>query len=384
MTVAHMRSPAGWEEPAQRAGVRRGDAGAGRRRARRARRRGARGRGRPGGADPGRGAGPLHDPRTARSTSPSACRPSRRTPSTGRTEPGRPTRSRRPRPKVLLHDHLDGGLRPATVVELAGDDGLRACRRPTSTSSAAGSATSAAPARCRATCRRSGTPSACMQTREALVRVGARVRPGPRRRRRRLRRGALRARAARRALAARGGGRGGAGGLPAGLRGPAASASARCSPRCGTRRARSRSPSSRCATATEGVVGFDIAGAEAGYPPTRAPGRLPAPCSAPNGHYTIHAGEGLRAAVDLGGAAGVPRRPARPRRADRRRHRGPARTGQPGSGRLAVVRPRQAHPAGDVPDQQRADGRRRARSPSTRSACCAGCSSGSPSTPTTG
>jgi adenosine deaminase len=26
-------------------------------------------------------------------------------------------------PKVVLHDHLDGGLRPATVVELAGEIG---------------------------------------------------------------------------------------------------------------------------------------------------------------------------------------------------------------------------------------------------------------------
>ena len=26
-------------------------------------------------------------------------------------------------PKVLLHDHLDGGLRPATVLELAADVG---------------------------------------------------------------------------------------------------------------------------------------------------------------------------------------------------------------------------------------------------------------------
>ena len=32
-------------------------------------------------------------------------------------------------PKVLLHDHLDGGLRPATIVDLAGDVGLR--RLPT-------------------------------------------------------------------------------------------------------------------------------------------------------------------------------------------------------------------------------------------------------------
>ena len=34
-------------------------------------------------------------------------------------------------PKVLLHDHLDGGLRPATIVELAAQTGYRACRRPT-------------------------------------------------------------------------------------------------------------------------------------------------------------------------------------------------------------------------------------------------------------
>ncbi|MGW2942923.1 hypothetical protein, partial [Streptomyces sp. NPDC001226] len=26
-------------------------------------------------------------------------------------------------PKVLLHDHLDGGLRPGTIVELARDTG---------------------------------------------------------------------------------------------------------------------------------------------------------------------------------------------------------------------------------------------------------------------
>ena len=28
-------------------------------------------------------------------------------------------------PKVLLHDHLDGGLRPATIVELAAETGYR-------------------------------------------------------------------------------------------------------------------------------------------------------------------------------------------------------------------------------------------------------------------
>ena len=28
-------------------------------------------------------------------------------------------------PKVLLHDHLDGGLRPSTVIELAEETGYR-------------------------------------------------------------------------------------------------------------------------------------------------------------------------------------------------------------------------------------------------------------------
>ncbi|MEO6956907.1 MAG: adenosine deaminase, partial [Antricoccus sp.] len=28
-------------------------------------------------------------------------------------------------PKVLLHDHLDGGLRPATIIELADQFGYR-------------------------------------------------------------------------------------------------------------------------------------------------------------------------------------------------------------------------------------------------------------------
>ena len=35
-------------------------------------------------------------------------------------------------PKVVLHDHLDGGLRPATILDLAEGAGLsRGCPRPT-------------------------------------------------------------------------------------------------------------------------------------------------------------------------------------------------------------------------------------------------------------
>src|SRR5690349_23303959 len=36
-----------------------------------------------------------------------------------------PLETLRAAPKVLLHDHLDGGLRPATIVELARDQDYR-------------------------------------------------------------------------------------------------------------------------------------------------------------------------------------------------------------------------------------------------------------------
>ena len=129
-----------------------------------------------------------------------------------------------------------------------------------------------------------------------------------------------------------------------------------------------------------GVVGFDIAGAEAGYPPTRHLDAFEY-LQRENFHFTIHAGEafglpsiwqaiqwcgadrlghGVRIVDDIDGR----RRPAL----------GPARR----------VRAGQAHPAGAVPVVQRADRRGRRRSPSTRSGCCATCASGSPSTPTTG
>ena len=91
-----------------------------------------------------------------------------------------------------------------------------------------------------------------MQTREALIRVGARVRGRPRGRRRRVRRGAVRARTAHRARASpstrsskrcsKDSGRA--------ARAPA-SRFACCAPRCARPRSRSRSPSSRFAGATK-------------------------------------------------------------------------------------------------------------------------------------
>ena len=108
--------------------------------------------------------------------------------------------------------------------------------------------------------------------------------------------------------------------------------------------------------------------------------RVPAPRELPLHHPRRR---GVRAAVDLGGDPVVRHRPARPRRAHHRRHHAPRVPAAPRRppharlGRLAAVRARQAHPAGDVPVLERPDrggvlDRRR-----TRSGCCAGCTSGS-------
>ena len=70
----------------------------------------------------------------------------------------------------------------------------------------------------------------------------------------------------------------------------------------------------------EGVCGFDIAGAEAGYPPTRHLDAFQY-VMRENFHITIHAGEAFGLPVDLGSAAVLRRRTTRPRRAHRRRHR---------------------------------------------------------------
>ena len=131
-----------------------------------------------------------------------------------------------------------------------------------------------------------------------------------------------------------------------------------------------------------GVVGFDVAGPEKGYPPTRYLDAFET-IRRENFHITIHAGEsfGLPSIWEALQFAGAERLGHGVRIVDditvARRRLGRAR---PAGG----VRPRPARPARDVPDLERPHRRRGDRSPSTRSTCSAASASGSRSTPTTG
>lgn len=198
-------------------------------------------------------------------------------------------------PKVLLHDHLDGGLRPATIVELAADAGYRGL--PTDDPEALGrwfreSADSGSLVRYLETFEHT---VAVMQSAEALHRVAsecaqdladdgvvyAEIRYAPEQH------------------------------VEAGLsldevvsavtagfdHGVAAAAGRGRSIRIGTlvtamrHAARSREIAELTMRHIDsGVVGFDIAGAEAGYPPTRHLDAFEYLRQA-NAHFTIHAGE---------------------------------------------------------------------------------------------
>ncbi len=247
---------------------------------------------------------------------------------------------------------------------------------------AAGSSPPRTPARSCATWRRSGTPSAVMQTAGRAGPGGRRVRGGPGRRRRRLRGGAVRPRAARRARAWSS--------TPSSRRCWRASGSARRAPPSAGRRirvgclltamrhaARSREIAELAVRYRDlGVVGFDIAGAEAGFPPTRHLDAFEY-LRQQNAHFTIHAGEafGLPSIWEALQWCGADRLGHGVRIVDditrrRRRHRpaGPARR----------LRAGQADPAGDVPDVQRAHRRGEvARRPPDRAARRS-CASGSP------
>ena len=198
-------------------------------------------------------------------------------------------------PKALLHDHLDGGLRPATVVELAEQDGYPDL--PTRDAGELGAWFRAA--------ADSGSLEryletfahtvGVMQTRESLVRVAsecaqdladdgvvyAEVRYAPEQH---LTRGleldeVVEA-------------------VTEGFAVGAAAAAARGRPiRVGTlltamRHAARSTEIARLAVRyrDDGVVGFDIAGAEAGFPPTRHLDAFEY-LQRENAHFTIHAGE---------------------------------------------------------------------------------------------
>ncbi|HMA47264.1 MAG TPA: adenosine deaminase [Frankiaceae bacterium] len=195
-------------------------------------------------------------------------------------------------PKVLLHDHLDGGLRPATVVELADETGYGAL--PTTDTDKLrtwfrGGAHSGSLERYLETFVHT---VAVMQTREALVRVArecaedlaadgvvyAEVRFAPELH---VERGLSLDEVVEAVLE--------------GLR--VGSAGTGLHVRALLTAMRHAARSLEIAELVvrwrdKGVVGFDIAGAEAGFPPTRHLDAFQL-IQRENGHFTIHAGEGF-------------------------------------------------------------------------------------------
>ena len=235
----------------------------------------------------------------------------------------RPTRDEVHRaPKVLLHDHLDGGLRPQTIIDLAAE-----VRHELP----AGDAESLG--RWFAEAADSGSLEryletfdhtvAVMQTADALTRVArecvedlaadgvvyAEVRYAPEQH-------VTAGLTLDEVVAA----------VQAGFEAGAAAADGRIVVRQLLTAMRHAARSMEIAELSvawrdRGVAGFDIAGAEAGYPPDPAPRRVRVP---PARELTLHDPRrgGLRAPVDLAGHPVVWRRPARSRGADhRRRHR---------------------------------------------------------------
>src|SRR5918994_3718607 len=195
-------------------------------------------------------------------------------------------------PKVLLHDHLDGGLRPRTVLELAGEIGYR--ELPTADpDELAGWFTRGADRKSLELYLEGFQHTvAVMQTRDAIERVAAEcaedlaadgvvyaeVRMAPEL----LTDGGLTLDEATEAMLA--GFRRGSAGLPItmGLIITAMRQAAR-SVEIAELAVRHRDA---------GVVGFDIAGPEAGYPPTRHLDAFNL-IAHENFHFTIHAGEGF-------------------------------------------------------------------------------------------
>ncbi len=194
-------------------------------------------------------------------------------------------------PKVLLHDHLDGGLRPATIVELAGEIGHRLPRAEPEELGRwfVESADSGSLERYLETFEHT---VAVMQTPEALTRVAAEcvqdladdgvvyaeVRYAPEQH-----------------LTAGLGLEEVVDAVSAGFKQGMAASGGRIVARQLLTAMRHKARSMEIAELAvayrdDGVVGFDIAGAEAGYPPTRHLDAFEY-LQRENAHFTIHAGE---------------------------------------------------------------------------------------------
>ena len=261
-------------------------------------------------------------------------------------------------PKALLHDHLDGGLRPATVIELAARDRATAslptadpdelgrlvpARRRPQEPRAVPRGVRATPWRCsRRGTRSSGSPPSAPRTWRPTASSTPRCATRPSCRPE----GGLTLDEVVTAIldGFRRGSAAAAAGRPIVMRllVTAMRQAARSVEIAELRRPLARRRASSASTSP---------GPEAGYPADAPPRRLP-PDPARELPRHDPRRRGLRAALDLGGAPVVRRRAARPRRPDRRRHHGPA-------GRLARARParraraRPARPARDVPDLER-------------------------------
>jgi len=195
-------------------------------------------------------------------------------------------------PKVLLHDHLDGGLRPLTVIELAADAGYRELPTTDPDELARWFTLGADRKSLELYLEGFRHTVAVMQTRDAVERVAAEcvedlaadgvayaeIRMAPEL----LTDGGLTLDEATEAMLA--GLRRGADGRPitVGLLITAMRQAAK-SVEIAELAIRHRD---------EGVVGFDIAGPEAGYPPTRHLDAFHL-IARENFHFTIHAGEGF-------------------------------------------------------------------------------------------
>jgi adenosine deaminase len=195
-------------------------------------------------------------------------------------------------PKVLLHDHLDGGLRPRTVIELAAEAGYRELPTTDPDELSAWFTRGADRKSLELYLEGFRHTVALMQTREAIVRVAsecvedlaadgvvyAEVRMAPEL----LIDGGLSLDEATEAILA---------GLQRGAEGRPITVGLLVT---AMRQAANSVEIAELAVRhrDEGVVGFDIAGPEAGYPPTRHLDAFHL-IARENFHFTIHAGEGF-------------------------------------------------------------------------------------------